>query len=166
MRVPWIHINIYLLLALLAGCSSTNDEDKDSTQIYLHLEVNRTGNKKSMRVPVYRADPFMVNVEESPFLHNGYLVNATLNVNPTGGHTLSLKFDRHGTLVLNSASVRNRGRRVAIHCVFGQSRWIAAPVLRHRIDNGVLTFTPDATEEECNRIVRGLNNVADELFPQ
>ena len=56
-----------------------------------------------------------------------------------------------------------RGRRLVIYCNFEDSRWLAAPVIREPIKDGLLTFTPDATREECERIVEGLNNVAREL---
>jgi hypothetical protein len=39
-------------------------------------------------------------------------------------------------------------------------RWLAAPVISHRIGDGVLVFTPDATREEAEEIALGLNNVA------
>ena len=41
-----------------------------------------------------------------------------------------------------------------------ENRWLAAPVIPSRIGNGVLTFTPDASREEADQIVLGLNNVA------
>ena len=43
---------------------------------------------------------------------------------------------------------------------FGELRWLAAPILQQRIRDGLLVFTPDATREEAERIVRGLKNVA------
>ena len=39
-------------------------------------------------------------------------------------------------------------------------RWLAAPVISHRISDGVLVFTPDATREEAEEIALGLNNVS------
>jgi hypothetical protein len=33
-------------------------------------------------------------------------------------------------------------------------------LIKRRIGNGELVFTPDATREECDRIVTGINNVA------
>jgi hypothetical protein len=41
-----------------------------------------------------------------------------------------------------------------------ESRWLAAPIVRKRIGDGKLIFTPDATREECDTIVTGLNAVA------
>ena len=40
--------------------------------------------------------------------------------------------------------------------------WLAAPMTNKRISDGVLVFTPDASREEADRIVLGLNNVAKE----
>ena len=42
---------------------------------------------------------------------------------------------------------------------FGQARWLAAPMINKRISDGNYVFTPDATREEAERIVRGVNNV-------
>jgi len=42
---------------------------------------------------------------------------------------------------------------------FRQSGWLAAVLVRDRISNGIFRFTPDASREEGNRIVRGLRNV-------
>ena len=39
-------------------------------------------------------------------------------------------------------------------------RWLAAPKISQPITNGLLIFTPDATEEEARQIVQGLNNAA------
>ena len=50
-----------------------------------------------------------------------------------------------------------------VHTVTTEARWLAAPRISQRIKDGVLVFTPDATREEAERIVRGLNNVAIKL---
>jgi hypothetical protein len=40
-------------------------------------------------------------------------------------------------------------------------RWLAAPRITGRIADGRLEFTPDATRDEAERIVHGLNRVAE-----
>jgi hypothetical protein len=40
-------------------------------------------------------------------------------------------------------------------------RWVAAPTMTERIADGRLVFAPDATREEAERIVHGLNRVAE-----
>ena len=39
-------------------------------------------------------------------------------------------------------------------------RWLAAPLITHRIGDGVLAFTPDMSRAEADQFVLGLNNVA------
>ncbi len=50
---------------------------------------------------------------------------------------------------------------MAIAAEFGQMRWIAAPVIKERLGDGVLVFTPDTTRQEAERIVSGLTRVAE-----
>ncbi len=82
---------------------------------------------------------------------------------PGGLFSIRLKFNWEGTAILDSFTSSNPGRRIAIMGDFGGKRWLASPLIRQRISNGVLTFTPDATREEADKIVRGLNNVAREV---
>ena len=156
-------IKLYLIaLSILASaCQST--KNKDASTLSLHLEINRRGDAKSKAVPIYRAAPVMVNVQQNPFLDNAYLLQASIVDRVDGGFVVSLKFDRHGTLVLNTISTAYRGQRMAIYGDFGEQRWLAAPVIRYRITNGVVTFTPDASRAEAERLVQGLNKIAEEL---
>jgi hypothetical protein len=59
------------------------------------------------------------------------------------------------------------GRRLVIFSEFGkklsQNRWLAAPLIQRRIENGLLVFTPDATRAEAEEIAAGLNRVAEKL---
>ena len=80
-----------------------------------------------------------------------------------GGFSIVLRFDFHGKLALEHASTAYKGNRIAIHAQFPERRWLAAPRVSTRITDGVITFTPDATREEAELIVQGLNNVAVKL---
>jgi len=84
-------------------------------------------------------------------------------VNTVGGFGIRLQFNRHGALVLDTMTTSHRGQRVAIFAHFNEARWLAAPLISRRLVNGEFIFTPDATREEAERIVLGLNNVAAEL---
>ena len=82
-----------------------------------------------------------------------------------GGFAMQAQYDRHGTLVLDSVTTEYRGRHIAIFTQFGsgklaQKRWLGAPYIGSSITRGVLLFTPNATREEAEEVVRGLNNVA------
>ena len=49
------------------------------------------------------------------------------------------------------------------HKPVADSRWLAAPVISRRIDNGVLVFTADCERDEADQLVLGLNNVAKQI---
>jgi hypothetical protein len=172
-RASWF--NIYLLggVLLICGCHTKKaQEPKKHTMISclrIHLEVNADSSGKSERVPVFREHPVMVNVESEPFLTEADVAEARV-VDELGGFALRIKFERKGALLLEQYSGANRGKHMAI---FGQfftnttaklpeSRWLAAPKIARRVSDGVLSFTPDATREESQQLVLGLNNVARE----
>jgi hypothetical protein len=161
MAARLVRFNAYLALALFAlcwaGCQAL--KKKEASTLRVHLEVNRDGTDKNGPVPVYRENPVYVNVEHSPFLTEASIAKASL-VDALGSFQIMIQYDRRGTWLLEQYSTANRGRRIAIFSQFGQARWLAAPVLQNRISDGLLVFTPDATREESERIVRGLSNVA------
>ncbi len=162
------HFNTYLLLALClafaGGCQTAESKrKKERCTLRLHLEVNRDGTDRNEPVPIYRAKPMQVNVKKKPFLDEGHVVKAAV-IDDLGSFVLQIQFDREGTLLLEQYTTANRGQRVAIFSQFGEGRWLAAPVISHRIADGLFTFTPDATREEAEKIVLGVNNVAREVI--
>lgn len=161
------------LLALWLGAepSSTNapaatpkkdkKHKKETSTIRIHLEVPRTDSKNSTEIPVLRGTSMVVNVEKEPFLSEAYLSEAKLIETP-GGVEIELQFDNQGRTALENYSAANRGKRLAIYSDFDKDhRWLAAPVINRIFSNGVLRFSPDATRDEADRIVRGLNRVAE-----
>ncbi len=122
-----------------------------------------TGLQPKNRFPIYREKPVWVSVDKSPFLTEGDVSSAVV-VDEVGGYVLKIQFNHQGTELLEEATAANRGRRIAILSQFGEKikdyRWLAAPMVNHRISDGVLVFTPDATREESEEIALGLNNVA------
>jgi len=81
-------------------------------------------------------------------------------VEALGGFALQIKFNPMGRWQLDQYTGLNIGRHYAIFMMFGNkpavTRWIAAPIISHRISNGVILFTPDCTREEAELIVQGL----------
>lgn len=157
------------LLALLGGlwftgCASSEERArrKEASSLRLYLEEQFDTGDKTTLVPIYRANPTLVRINKQPFLDEGHLVDARV-VDVVGGFAVVVKFDFHGALVLENVSNSYRGRRVAIYGMFTDARWLAAPVLHDKITDGRLVFTPDATREEAERLVRGLNNIAVQL---
>lgn len=166
-RSPRFNINLLgpvLLLLILTSCATAGSKsEKEIATLRVHLEVNPDGSDRNSRVPIYRAKPILLNVEKSPFVNESDVAQASL-VDEMGGFKIVIQFDTRGTRLLEQFSATNPGKHLAIATQFGeklkQNRWLAAPLISHRIADGTLTFTPDATRGEAETIVRGLNNVA------
>lgn len=173
MKTQWQRFNLYLLAALAAvsvcGCKSLHHK-KQLSVFRMHIEVNADSSNRTEAVPVYRAAPFMVTIDKSAFLDESRIVEAKV-IDVVGGFDISIKFDRQGSWLLTSYSTANRGRHFAIFSQWtakagdkiGPGRWLAAPQITQPMTDGMLIFTPDATREECDKIVLGLNNVAKKL---
>ncbi|MCI0745311.1 MAG: hypothetical protein L0Y58_07890 [Verrucomicrobia subdivision 3 bacterium] len=153
--------NAYLAVALVAsvGCGCKSAKEKEASTLRFHLETNPAPVERSVPVAVYRADPIFVNVESAPFLNEGHVKQASV-VDALGAFQIMIQFNRKGSWLLEQYTTANKGKRIAIFSQFGQARWLAAPVIVNRIGDGLFVFTPDATREESERIVNGINNVA------
>ena len=154
---------ILLALGLVAGCQSFENTGKELTSLRLHLEVFDDGTTFSTTVPIYRANPVKITVESSSFADERDVELAQV-IDWMGGYAIQLNLNRHGQWMLENITRGNLNRRIAVFAQFDkESRWLAAPLISHPIANGEIVFTPDASREETERIVRGLNKVAAEL---
>ncbi len=163
--------NIYFCLLSLAvfglalsGCK-TGDEGKKSKQatlLRLHLEEQPDQSDRAEAITVFRAAPVKLAVSKAPFLHEASIVSATL-VEAIGGFAIRVDYDRSGTWLLENVTATNKGKRIGIFTLFTEPRWLAAPMISQTIRDGVIIFTPDATREEAERIVLGINNMVKKL---
>jgi preprotein translocase subunit SecD len=169
MKVLTRRFNIYLALAILTGlaCGCQTDKKKTQTAILrVHIEVSADPTGSSQAISVIRSDPVLVNIKRDPILTEANLVQAKV-IDAQGGFALQFRFDENGTWTIEQYSAANPGRHFAI---FGQwseksvdSRWLAAPLITHRIAGGQLVFTPDCSREEADQLVLGLNDAAKEI---
>jgi preprotein translocase subunit SecD len=167
MMTKLVRFNIYLWLAagallLATGCESDKEKKHPLSTLELHAEVGRDNGGDNEMVPILREHPIYVNVSKETFLDAADIVEANV-VDDLGGFQIRLKFNWRGTQLLQSYSTAYRGKRIAVFCVWGPARWIAAPVIERPIADGILSFTPDTTREEADRIVKGLKNVVDDI---
>jgi preprotein translocase subunit SecD len=162
--------NIYLLALLIAcgfGCQSPEKKrEKQVTALALHLEVLPDVSDFSRTITVFREKPLTVHIDKSAFLTETQVAGAEI-VEDGDGWGLQIKFGKRGTWLLEQYTTSNPGKHIAIFSTFGgekkEARWLAAPLITRRISNGILKFTPDASREEAEEIVFGLNNVAREV---
>jgi hypothetical protein len=165
MRIHLSLFNIYLAAGVVAGCAAgcqsagRSKQEEHYTKMRFHLEVRADGTGRSARVPVIRSTPVMVNVLTEPFLDERDVEAATVTDTP-GGYELSVQFNAHGMLVLSGITAEHKGRRIVIQAEWPERRWLAATKIVRTINDGRLSFVPDADREEAERIARGLNNTA------
>lgn len=159
--------NLYLLpvlaLTLATGCASFHKKDKDVAALRIHIESAARAPGVTQTISVLRADPVLVNIVTGPILTEANITAARLAETP-GGFAVELKFDEAGSWTLEQYSAANPGKHFAIFGQWGEKlangRWLAAPLITGRMAGGTLVFTPDASCEEAEQLVKGLNLAA------
>jgi len=170
MLIRVLRFNTYLLtaLALSAGCQSdksknpTKGSKNEEASLRLHLEVNPDGSDRNAPVSIGREHPFLLNIEKNAFVTEFQIENASV-VDGLGGFSISIQFNKQGTFLLEMQTTANKGKHLAISAEFGEMRWLAAPLITRNLADGLLVFTPDATRAEAERIVSGLNRLAERV---
>jgi len=166
--------NTYLLLLLFvlmgAGCQSPESKARRRlTVLNVHLEARDLPDREE-RISVSRDHPFTLSVQKEPFLTQNEVEQAAV-VDVVGGFAIRIQFDHRSSWLLEQYTSGNFGKHLAVFSQFvtppdeklNKGRWLAAPRINRRINDGVLLFTPDATREEADQIVLGLNNLAKKL---
>jgi len=168
MKVWARHFNLYLTLlaALTLVCGCQTDKKKEVVAaLRVHLESS-PGLESTQTVSVLRADPVDVTIAKEPILTEANIVAARV-LNGPGGFAIEVRFDETGTWMLEQYTASNPGRHLVIFGQWGDKladgRWLAAPLITHRIADGVLAFTPDMSLDEANQLVLGLNNIAKKI---
>ena len=148
-------------LALVAGCATEQEKkDKQPAGLRVHIENKAVTAGSAQPITLLRSAPVALNIAPEPILTEANILTATVMDSP-GGFVVEVKFDETGGWTLEQFSASNPGRHFALFGQWGEklkdSRWLAAPLIDHRISNGILIFTPDATREEAQQLVKGLN---------
>jgi len=169
MKVYARRFNIFfasaMAAALVFGCQTDKKKDEISV-LRVHLQAAARTVGATVPVTVLRSNPVSVTVAHDPILTEANVVAARVIETP-GGFAVEVQFDETSSLMLEQYSSANLGLHFVI---FGQwservadARWLASPLITHRIANGQLAFTPDTTRAQADRFVSGLNNVAKKL---
>lgn len=165
--------NLYLLLLaagllLTAGCATHKKEAKQTAMLRVHLQSTEKISAHET-VSVLRSHPMLVPIVTDPILTESHVASATLLETP-GGFAVEIQFNQTGMWMLEQYTSANPGKHLAIFGqwsdLVGDGRWLAAPVISHRIANGLLSFTPDASRAEAEQFVGGLNHVAKNIRTQ
>ena len=155
-----------MAVAMLCGCQ-TDKKNKEVSALRVHIEINSDKTGTSQTVSVLRSDPVLINIANDPVLTEASIIAAKV-IDAHGGFGIQIQFDESSGLVLEQYSAANPGKHFAIFGQWGEKvengRWLAAPLITHRISDGILSFTPDMSREEADRLVLGLNNVAKKII--
>jgi hypothetical protein len=178
-----------VLVIVAAGCHALHLDSLDMKKEYSTLRVyleSANGSSSGGSTVLVTRDKIPMVVDPEPFLTEEDLAKATLVDNPDGTYAIRVQFNDHGTLVLDMQTTSSRGRNLVIYSQWPprgwkeptnqkeadtakaaeadptkprMKGWLSAVLIRRGITGGSFQFTPDATHEESERIVRGLNNM-------
>ncbi len=177
--------NLILLLAVVVcGCAKDHDKKKKDTFLgTLRIHIESRGNLPGVggnlpntgadmpdtvkTVTVLRADPVEVNINPESILSEQDMLSVKLEDTAGGGYAIKIKFDEQGAWALEEYAAANPGSHLVI---FGQwdkkpedGRWLAAPLITHRLADGTLTFTPDCSHEEAEKLVHTVNRSIEKI---
>jgi hypothetical protein len=153
----------FALVAFVIGCKTGEERRraKEMSTLRIHVETDRGSTDRSSAVSIHRAAPVLLNVAREAVLDESNVSAARVIDEPGGLFAVQIQFDRRGGWILEHATVANKGRHLAVFSQFGdQARWLAAPLIEAKNSSALIRFTPDATREEAERFVRGLNNLS------
>ena len=158
-----IYLSVDMVFVLVNGCK-TDEKDKQLSTLRVHIEAGNVGDPSLLRtITMVRSNPVLITIARDPVLTEANVLAAKV-VDNQGGFAIEVQFDENGSWLLEQYSSANPGRHFVIFSLWGdtpaQSRWLAAPLIAHRIGNGRLVFTPDASREEAEKVALGLNNAA------
>ncbi len=171
----YLAVSLALLALASLGCKTAEERRRDHTHttLWLHLETSAYSPDTNhvMAVQIAGAN---LRCDSRPFLTEADVQGAAIVPAPEGGQSLRIEFSDHGRMVLDALTSQHRLQRILVFTQFGlvykssksktqvKKRWLAAPRITRRITDGVAVFTADATPEELDQLVLGLNNVAKE----
>ena len=160
-------LGMFLGAVVACGCQAASAEKQAPKKGYgtlrLHIEVNLDGTDKTGTVMVGRRSPFPLNVNKLAFVETAHLIKASLVDDEMGGFALRIQLNRQGRWLLEQYTIANKGRRIAVFAELDDFHWIAAPLITKQISDGVFTFTPDASRDEAEKLVLGLNKMIKKL---
>lgn len=157
---------VFAILAWVAGCATSPESKrkKEMSSLRIHIESDPGNSDRTSAISIHRAAPILLNIDREAVLDESEVTVARVTGQSNGLFSVEVQFTRRGGWILERTSVANRGRHLALFSQFGdQARWLAAPLITAKNSSGRLVFTPDATYEEAERFVNGLNNLARKL---
>lgn len=167
-HLAWFNIIFAVSLSLAgAGCSATGAKGKlkkeDISTIRFHAESHSGLPGRTFVAKIGERNPFDMVLKNDPFLTEANVLRAEAWDTTDGGVAIRLELDRVGRRTLQIQSALLKGQRVAVLSHFPESRWISVAAADELGSDGVVVLYPAVTAAEADRIVKGLNLVAQAL---
>jgi preprotein translocase subunit SecD len=146
-----------LAATLFAGCALFHKKPKaDETTVYLYEQADSAlpaENQQTVEIP---HTDLKLTISPFPTLTEKDVQSAQL-YDTAGGKAIYLRFDAHGTILLDEMTTRLRGQYVA---VLINRRPVSAWLVNQRIINGQFLIEGDFTDEEAKKVVDDLNQLS------
>ena len=144
-----------LAVTFFVGCA-TFHKKHDETTMRLYEQADAALPAERFRtVEIPRAD-LKLTINLFPTLTEQDVQSAEL-YDTAGGKAIFLRFDAHGTVLLDEMTTRTRGQYVA---VLINERPVSAWLVDQRIINGQFLIEGDLTDEEAKKVVDELNKLS------
>ncbi len=151
----------YLVLtaACFTGCSmiaSMSKKPADEVSLRIHEGSNSSLPAESYQTVEIPHTNVKLSVNPFPSLTEQDVQSAEL-YDTAGGKAIYLRFDPHGTILLDELTTRERGQYVVI---FLNRRPVGSWLVDHRIVDGQFLVEGDFTDEEAKKAVENLNKLS------
>jgi len=145
---------VALVSVVFSGCALFSKQDETTMQIHEQVSSALPA-ENALTVVIPRTD-LKLTVAPYASLSQKDVLSAEL-YNTAGGEAILLRFDGHGSIVLDEMTTRNRGQYLV---TFINKRPVAAWLVNQRILNGQLLVEGDFTDDEAKQVVDSLNKLS------
>jgi hypothetical protein len=157
--------NLYFACAalglLVSGCALWQREHAFGAVLRIHLESETSTAGTTKSISIMRSQPVTLNISTLPILTEADVSGAQLVESPGGGFSVRISFEETAGWKLEQYTAGNPGKHLAIFAQWStkpeDGRWLAAPYISRRMAGAALTFTPDASRDEAEQLVKTLN---------
>jgi preprotein translocase subunit SecD len=147
-----------LVAACFAGCSSVDSMRKkaeEEVSLGIHEEASSLLPAETQRTIEIPHTTVKLTVSLFPALTEQDVQSAEL-YDTAGGKAIFLRFDPHGTIMLDQITTRDRGQYLVI---FLNRHPVGTWFVDQRITNGQFLVEGDFTDEEARKAVEALNKL-------
>ena len=146
---------LWVALASLALTGCALFPKREQTTVRIHEQVSSALPAEHTLTAEIPSAELKLAVAPYAILSEKDVLSAEL-YDTAGGKAILLRFDIHGSIVLDEATTRSRGRYLV---TFINGRSVAAWLVNQRVLNGQLLVEGDFTDEEAKQVVDALNKI-------